>query len=162
MSAADELVDHNLRYADKYDGPRPVIPSRHLAVVTCMDSRMDVHALLGLDLGEAHVIRNAGGVVTDDVIRSLTISQRRLHTESVIVIHHTECGLLNLDEDEFVAELTADAGAPPPWRPGSFADVDASVAASVADLRSSSYLKGTHDIRGFVFDVATGLLREVS
>jgi carbonic anhydrase len=161
MSAADQLVEHNLRYADKYDGPRPVIPSRHLAVVTCMDSRMDVHALLGLELGEAHVIRNAGGVVTDDVIRSLTISQRRLQTESVIVIHHTECGLLNLDEDEFIAELTAEGSAPPPWRPRTFSDVDASVADCVATLRSSPYLKGTHDIRGFVFDVATGLLREV-
>lgn len=123
---------------------------------------MDVHALLGLDLGEAHVIRNAGGVVTDDVIRSLTISQRKLNTESVVVIHHTECGLLNLDEDEFLAELAADAGAPPEWRPRSFADVDADVAESVAALRSSPYLRGTHDIRGFVFDVATGLLREVS
>jgi carbonic anhydrase len=122
---------------------------------------MDVHALLGLDLGEAHVIRNAGGVVNDDVIRSLTISQRRLHTESVVVIHHTDCGLLNLDEDEFIAELTADAGEPPSWRPRTFADVDADVAECVAALRASPYLKGTHDIRGFVFDVATGLLREV-
>lgn len=162
MSAADELIDHNLRYADKYDGPRPVIPSRHLTVVTCMDSRMDVHALLGLDLGEAHVIRNAGGVVTDDVIRSLTISQRKLHTESVVVIHHTNCGLLNLDEEEFIAELTAAAGEPPSWRPRTFVDVDADVAESVATLRSSPYLLGTHDIRGFVFDVDTGLLREVS
>lgn len=161
MSAADELIDHNVRYADKYDGPRPVIPSRHLTVVTCMDSRMDVHAMLGLDLGEAHVIRNAGGVVTDDVIRSLTISQRRLHTESVIVIHHTDCGLLNLDEDEFLAELVADAGSAPSWRPLTFADVDDDVAASVAALRASPYLRGTHDIRGFVFDVATGRLREV-
>ncbi|HVT20533.1 MAG TPA: carbonic anhydrase [Mycobacteriales bacterium] len=162
MSAADELLEHNVRYADKYDGPRPVIPSRHLTVVTCMDSRMDVHALLGLDLGEAHVIRNAGGIVTDDVIRSLAISQRRLHTESVVVIHHTECGLLDLDEDEFVGELVADGASPPTWRPGTFSDVEADVARSVAALRSSPYLKGTHDIRGFVFDVATGLLSEVS
>ncbi|HWC34825.1 MAG TPA: carbonic anhydrase [Mycobacteriales bacterium] len=162
MSAADELIEHNIRYADKYDGPRPVVPARHLAVVTCMDSRMDVHAMLGLELGEAHVIRNAGGVVTDDVIRSLAISQRRLQTESVLVIHHTDCGLLNLDEDAFVAELVADGGEPPSWRPRSFADVDQDVAESVATLRSSPYLKGTHDIRGFVFDVATGLLREIA
>jgi carbonic anhydrase len=161
MSAADELIEHNVRYADKYDGPRPVIPSRHLTVVTCMDSRMDVHAMLGLELGEAHVIRNAGGVVTDDVVRSLAISQRRLRTESVILIHHTDCGLLNLDEDQFVAELAADGAPPPSWRPRTFADVDQDVRESVAALRSSPYLVGTHDIRGFVFDVATGLLREV-
>ena len=162
MSAADELLEHNVRYADKYDGPRPVVPSRHLTVVTCMDSRMDVHALLGLELGEAHVIRNAGGIVTDDVIRSLAISQRRLKTASVVVIHHTDCGLLNLDETEFEAELVADAGSRPTWRAGSFVDVDADVAACVAMLRSSPYLRDTSDIRGFVFDVATGLLREVS
>jgi carbonic anhydrase len=161
MSAADELLEHNVRYADKYDGPRPVVPSRHLTVVTCMDSRMDVHAMLGLELGEAHVIRNAGGVVTDDVVRSLAISQRRLQTESVILIHHTDCGLLNLDEDAFIAELTADAGTPPQWRPRTFADVDQDVRDSIAALRLSPFLRGTHDIRGFVFDVATGLLREV-
>ncbi len=161
MSAADELIENNVRYADKYDGPRPVIPSRHLTVLTCMDSRMDVHAMLGLELGEAHVIRNAGGVVTDDVVRSIAISQRRLRTESVIVIHHDDCGLLNLDEDEFIAELVADSGMRPSWRPRTFADVDQDVKESVAALRASPYLKGTHDIRGFVFDVATGLLREV-
>ncbi|MGN6472933.1 MAG: beta-class carbonic anhydrase [Mycobacteriales bacterium] len=161
MSAADELLENNVRYADKYSGPRPVVPSRHLTVVTCMDSRMDVHALLGLELGEAHVIRNAGGIVTDDVIRSLAISQRRLLTQSVIVIHHTDCGLHNLDEDEFEAELAADAGGPPTWRAGSFSDVDADVAKCVAMLRSSPYLRSTDDVRGFVFDVATGLLREV-
>ncbi|HVS69544.1 MAG TPA: carbonic anhydrase [Mycobacteriales bacterium] len=161
-SAADELIGFNARYADKYTGPRPVIPSRHLTVVTCMDSRMDVHALLGLELGEAHVIRNAGGIVTDDVIRSLTISQRRLKTEAIIVIHHDECGLLNLDEDAFVEELVADGATRPSWRPGTFSDVDASVAASVASLRASSYLKETGDIRGFVFDISTGLLREVT
>src|SRR5579862_9732523 len=110
MSASDELVEFNRRYVEKYDGPRPVVPSRHLTVVTCMDSRMDVHALLGLELGEAHVIRNAGGIVTDDVIRSLAISQRRLKTAAIVVIHHTDCGLLNLDELEFEAELVADAG----------------------------------------------------
>lgn len=123
---------------------------------------MDVHAMLGLDLGEAHVIRNAGGIVTDDVIRSLAISQRRLQTAAVVVIHHTDCGLLNLDQDEFVAELTADAGTPPSWRPGTFADVDADVVASVAALRATPYLRDTSDIRGFVFDVATGLLHEVA
>jgi carbonic anhydrase len=126
-----------------------------------MDSRMDVHAMLGLALGEAHVIRNAGGIVTDDVVRSLTVSQRKMRTRSVLVIHHTDCGLLNLDEDGFTAELTADAGEPPSWRSGTFADVDADVAASVATLRNSPYLADVTDIRGFVFEVATGLLREV-
>ncbi|HEX3708010.1 MAG TPA: carbonic anhydrase [Mycobacteriales bacterium] len=162
MSAADELIAHNVAYAERYAGPRPVVPSRHLTVVTCMDSRMDVHAMLGLELGEAHVIRNAGGIVTDDVERSLAISQRRLSTRSVVVIHHTDCGLLNLDEQAFAAELTADAGAPPSWSSGTFSDVDESVRVSLAGLRNSRYLKSTTDIRGFVFEVATGRLREVS
>ncbi|HEX3897638.1 MAG TPA: carbonic anhydrase [Mycobacteriales bacterium] len=162
MSAADELIAHNVAYAATYLGPRPVVPARHLTVVTCMDSRMDVHAMLGLELGEAHVIRNAGGIVTDDVLRSLAISQRRMQTASVLVIHHTDCGLLNLDEEAFTAELTADAGGPPSWRPGTFCDVDADVAASVATLRASPYLGDVTDIRGFVFEVTTGRLREIS
>jgi carbonic anhydrase len=161
VSAADELFANNATYAERYGGPLPTPPSRRLTVVTCMDSRMDVHALLGLALGEAHVIRNAGGVVTDDVIRSLAVSQRKLNTESVVVIHHTDCGLHNLDEREFTAELAAAAGHPPSWRVGSFSDVDADVRASVSALRSSPYLKTTSDIRGFVFDVETGRLREI-
>jgi carbonic anhydrase len=161
MSAADELLEHNVRYAETHDGSRPAVPSRHVSVVTCMDARIDVHAMLGLGLGEAHVIRNAGGVVTDDVVRSLAISQRKLKTDSVLVIHHTQCGLLDFDEAGFVAELTAEGAAPPAWRPGSFADVDEDVRSGVAALRSSPYLSATQDIRGFVFDVATGLLREV-
>lgn len=161
MSAADELIAHNVAYADRYTGPRPVIPSRHLTVLTCMDSRMDVHAMLGLELGEAHVVRNAGGIVTDDVVRSLAISQRRLRTEAVLVIHHTDCGLLNLDEDAFAAELAADAGAAPSWRSGTFTDVDDDVRKSVAMLRDSPYLQSRTDIRGFVFEVDTGKLREV-
>ena len=162
VSATDDLVAHNVRYTAGYAGPLPVVPSRHLTVVTCMDSRMDVHAMLGLALGEAHIIRNAGGIVTDDVVRSLAVSQRRLRTRSVVVIHHTDCGLLNLDENEFTSELTAAGGAPPPWRVGSFVDVDADVAACVATLRACPYLVDVTDIRGFVFEVATGGLREVS
>ncbi|HVU61041.1 MAG TPA: carbonic anhydrase [Mycobacteriales bacterium] len=161
MSAADELVAHNVGYAKTYPGPRPVVPARHLTVVTCMDSRMDVHAMLGLELGEAHVIRNAGGIVTDDVVRSLAISQRRLRTEAVVVIHHTDCGLLNLDEDAFAAELAADAGSAPSWRSGTFCDVYEDVRKCVAQLQASPYLKTTSDIRGFVFDVDSGLLQEV-
>jgi carbonic anhydrase len=161
VSASDELLANNATYAEEYGGPLPTPPSRRLTVVTCMDSRMDVHALLGLALGEAHVIRNAGGVVTDDVVRSLAVSQRKLRTEAVLVIHHTDCGLLGLDESEFMAELAADAGAPPTWRVGSFSDVDADVRASVAALRASPYLKTRSDIRGFVFEVETGRLREI-
>jgi carbonic anhydrase len=127
-----------------------------------MDSRMDVHAMLGLRLGEAHAIRNAGGVVTDDVIRSLAISQRSLGTTAIAVIHHTECGLLGLDEDAFVDAMVADAGAPPRWRPGSFADADQDVQLSVATLRSSPFLPHRDDIHGFVFEVETGRLRSVS
>jgi carbonic anhydrase len=162
MSVADELFANNSSYAEHYAGPLPTPPSRRLAVVTCMDSRMDVHALLGLGLGEAHVIRNAGGVVTDDVVRSLAVSQRKLSTEAVVVIHHTDCGLLNLDEAAFTAELTADAGAAPSWRVGSFSDVDADVRKSVITLRDSPYLKTRSDIRGYVFEVETGRLRPVS
>jgi carbonic anhydrase len=161
VSAADELIAHNRSYAERYGGPRPVVPARHLTVVTCMDSRMDVHAMLGLELGEAHVIRNAGGIVTDDVVRSLAVSQRKLQTEAVVVIHHTDCGLLNLDEDAFAAELTAAAGTPPTWRSGTFSDVAEDVRTSVAALRGSPYLKTTTDIRGFVFDVDSGLLEEI-
>jgi carbonic anhydrase len=161
VSVADELFANNAIYAEQYVGPLPTPPSRRLAVVTCMDSRMDVHALLGLALGEAHVIRNAGGVVTDDVERSLAVSQRKLNTEAVIVIHHTDCGLHNLDETAFTAELVADAGSAPSWRVGSFSDVDADVRKSVASLRSSRYLKSSGDVRGYVFEVETGRLREV-
>jgi carbonic anhydrase len=162
VSDIGELVAANERYAASYTGGLGVRPTRRLAVVTCMDSRMDVHAMLGLRLGEAHAIRNAGGVVTDDVIRSLAISQRSLGTTAIAVIHHTECGLLGLDEDAFVDAMVTEAGAPPRWRPGSFADPDQDVQLSVATLRSSPFLPHRDDIHGFVFEVDSGRLRSVS
>ena len=161
MSVADELFANNARYAERYEGPLPTPPSRKLAVVTCMDSRMDVHALLGLALGEAHVLRNAGGIVTEDVVRSLVVSQRLLGTEEIVVIHHTKCGLLDLDEAQFTAALEGDAGSRPMWRPGSFHDVDADVRSCVAQLRNTPYLSHTDRVRGFVFEVETGRLRPV-
>jgi carbonic anhydrase len=162
VSLADELAANNARYAEHYQGPLPTPPSRQLAVVTCMDSRMDVHALLGLQLGEAHVLRNAGGIVTEDVIRSLVVSQRLLKTEEIVVIHHTQCGLLDLDEASFTADLERDAGSRPLWRPGTFHDVDADVRSCVAQLRNSPYLSHTDRVTGFVFEVETGRLRPVS
>jgi carbonic anhydrase len=136
-------------------------PSRRLAIVTCMDCRIDLPAALGLAPGEAHVLRNAGGVVTDDVIRSLAISQRRLGTREVMLVHHTECGMEGLDEDELGAELREAAGSPPPFAIGSFADLEADVRESVQRVRRSPFLPHRDAVRGFVYDVATHRLREV-
>jgi carbonic anhydrase len=163
--AADDvtevLLDANRRYAAEFHDPgmdaRPVL---HVAVVTCMDARLDVHALLGLKLGDCHVIRNAGGVVTDDTIRSLTISQRALGTRSVVLIHHTGCGLLGLTED-FRRELEEEVGIRPSWAVECFTDLDQDVRQSMARVRTSPFVPHTDQVRGFVFDVKTGLLREV-
>ncbi len=136
-------------------------PSRRVAIVTCMDARLDLPAALGLQPGEAHVIRNAGGVVTDDVIRSLAISQRLLGTRAVLLAHHTRCGMLGLDDAALRAELTRAAGSEPPFAIGGFADLDGSVRASLARVRSCAFLPHRDHVRGFVYDVDTHLLREV-
>ena len=136
-------------------------PSRRLAVVTCMDCRLDVAGALGLKEGEAHVLRNAGGVVTDDVIRSLAISQRRLGTREVTLIHHTDCGMEKLDEEEFREELREAAGVPPLFLIRSFDDVEADVRQSVLRVRRSEFLPHRDAVRGFVYDVATHRLREI-
>jgi carbonic anhydrase len=133
---------------------------RRVAIVACMDARLDLHAALGLELGDCHTIRNAGGVVTDDIIRSLTISQRALGTRTVVLIHHTGCGLLQLTED-FRTELEHEVGIKPSWAVESFTDLDQDVRQGMARVRTSPFLPHTDDVRGFVFDVATGLLREV-
>ena len=161
MSVTDECLVHNREFARTFGGPMPLVPQRHLAVVACMDSRIDVFACLGLGLGEAHVIRNAGGVVTDDVLRSLAISQHKLQTREILVIHHTECGLQTFTDDEFKNELEASAGRRPTWEDKCFSDVDESVRESVTVLRSSPFLVSVESIRGFVFEVTTGILREV-
>ena len=137
------------------------IPARALAVLTCMDCRIDVYAVLGLRSGDAHVIRNAGGIVTEDMLRSLVVSQRRLNTRSVMVVQHTDCGMLTITDEQFAAELTEAAGQAPDWRAGAFDDLDDSVRRGVRALRASPFLPHAEDVRGFVYDVATGELREV-
>lgn len=160
-TVTDELVQANRRYAETFADPgMDARPVRSVAVVACMDARLDLHAALGLELGDCHTIRNAGGVVTDDTIRSLTISQRALGTRSVVLIHHTGCGLLQLTED-FRHELELEVGQRPSWAVESFKDLDQDVRQSAAKVRSSPFLLHTDDVRGFVFDVTTGLLREI-
>ncbi|MFJ2743994.1 beta-class carbonic anhydrase [Streptomyces sp. NPDC087440] len=157
----DRLVKANQEYASGFSDPgmdaRPVLK---VAVVACMDARLDLHDALGLALGDCHTIRNAGGVVTDDVIRSLTISQRALGTQSVILIHHTNCGLESLTED-FRHEIEDEVGQRPSWAVEAFRDVDQDVRQSMQRVRTSPFLLHTGDVRGFVFDVTTGLLREI-
>ncbi|RST02778.1 carbonic anhydrase [Streptomyces sp. WAC07149] len=160
-SVTDRLVAANKRYAAQFTDPgmdaRPVL---HVAVVACMDARLDLHKALGLELGDCHTIRNAGGVVTDDTIRSLTISQRALGTRSVILIHHTGCGLESLTED-FRHELEDEVGQRPAWAVEAFRDVDQDVRQSMQRVRTNPFLLHKDDVRGFVFDVHTGLLREI-
>lgn len=157
----DRLVELNAGYAEDFRDPgmdaRPVL---QVAVVACMDARLDLHAALGLELGDCHTIRNAGGVVTDDVIRSLTISQRALGTRSVVLIHHTNCGLESLTED-FRQELEREVGQRPVWAVEAYTDADQDVRQSMQRVRTSPFLLHTDDVRGFVFDVTTGLLREI-
>ena len=161
MSVTDELLANNERYAETFHGQRPLPPSAHLAVVACMDARLNVYAILGLEEGQAHVIRNAGGVVTDDEIRSLTISQRLLGTTSIILIHHTDCGMLTFTDDQFKASIQQEVGIKPEWAAEAFPDLDEDVQQSIARIKASPFIPHTDDVRGFVFDVGTGRLREV-
>lgn len=162
MSVTDEYLENNRRYAETFSGPLPLPPSRGVAVVACMDARMDVYRILGLAEGEAHVIRNAGGVVTDDEIRSLAISQRLLGTREIVLIHHTDCGMLTFTDDAFKASIQAETGIKPEWAAESFDDLDTDVRQSMARIAASPFVPHTDQVRGFVFDVATGLLREVA
>lgn len=161
MGITDELLANNKAYAAEYVPDRPLKPARELAVVACMDSRLDVFALLGLEIGDAHIMRNAGGVVTDDMIRSLTISQRKLGTREIILVHHTDCGALTFTDDELRNELLDETGLKPSWSPESFKDLDADLRQSMERLRRSPFLVDSTQVRGFVFDVHTGQLREV-
>jgi len=161
MSVTDEYLANNRRYAEQFAGPLPLPPARHVAVVACMDARLNVYGILGLAEGEAHVIRNAGGVVTDDEIRSLAISQRLLGTREIILIHHTDCGMLTFTDDGFKQQIQAETGIKPPWAAEAFADLEVDVRQSVARIKASPFVPHTDQVRGFVFDVATGLLNEV-
>ena len=161
MSKTDELLE-NKRYAESAGRLLPAHSAAVVAVIACMDARLDVYAVLGLKAGEAHVIRNAGGVVTDDEIRSLAISQRLLGTTEIILIHHTDCGMLTFTDDNFKAALQQETGIKPAWSAEAFSDLDADVRQSIRRIRASPFVPRTDAIRGFVFDVTTGLLREVS
>lgn len=163
MSNTDELLANNERYASSFDkADLPLPPARKVAVVACMDARLNVYGMLGLTEGDAHVIRNAGGVVTDDEIRSLAISQRLLGTEEIVLIHHTGCGMLTFTDEEFRGAIEKDTGIRPSWAAEAFPDLDADVRQSIARIKASPFIPHKDSVRGFVYDVETGRLREVS
>jgi len=162
MSVTDDLLANNERYAESFRGPLPLPPAKHVAVVACMDARLNVYGALGLNEGEAHVIRNAGGVITEDEIRSLAISQRLLGTEEIILIHHTDCGMLTFTDEDFKQSIQDDTGIKPHWSPESFTDLGSDVRQSIARIKASPFIPKTNNVRGFVFDVATGRLNEAA
>ncbi len=163
MTATDEFLQNNDTYAAGFDrGDLPMPPGRKVAVIACMDARLNVYGMLGLQEGDAHVIRNAGGVVTDDEIRSLAISQRLLGTEEIILIHHTDCGMLTFKDDDFKAAIEQDTGIKPEWAAEAFSDLDADVRQSIARIKASPFVPSKDSIRGFVYEVETGRLREVT
>jgi len=163
MSATDELLRNAEAYrADFHKGDLPLPPARQVAVVACMDARLNPYGLLGLEEGDAHVIRNAGGAVTEDVIRSLTISQRLLGTEEIVLIHHTDCGMLTFSDDAFRRSIQDETGVRPPWAAEAFVDLEEDVRQSIARVRSSPFIPRRDRVRGFVYDVTTGGLSEVA
>ena len=162
MSATDELLANNERYARSFTkGGLAMPPKKKLAVLACMDARLDVHKILGLDEGDAHVIRNAGGVVTDDAIRSLVISQRLLGTDEIILIHHTDCGMLTFKDDEVKRQIQQDTGVRPHFALEAFGDLEDDVRQSIARIEASPFIPRKSSVRGFVYDVRTGRLDEV-
>jgi carbonic anhydrase len=163
MSVTDELLKNNEEYAESFDqGDLPLPPAKKLAVVACMDARLDPHRILGLERGDAHVIRNAGGVVTDDGIRSLAISQRLLGTEEIVLIHHTDCGMLTFSDEDFRGQIQEDTGIKPAWSAEPFSDLEEDVRQSIARIESSPFIPNKDSVRGFVYEVETGKLREVA
>ena len=162
MTVTDEYLANNARYAEGFSGPLPMPPSKQIAIVACMDARLNVYGLLGLGDGEAHVIRNAGGVITDDEIRSLAISQRLLGTREIMLIHHTDCGMLTFTDDAFKRSIQDETGVKPAWGAESFADLDEDVRQSIARIKASPFIPRNDAVRGFVYEVETGRLREVS
>lgn len=162
MTENGDLINNSTAYARTFDrGALERPPARKLAIVTCMDARIDTASLLGLREGDAHIIRNAGGVITDGEIRSLAISQRMMHTEEIFLIHHTDCGMQSFSEDEFRAELRSDTGEEPPWPIEAFKDIELDVRKSMARVRTSPFLPHRDKVRGFIYEVETGVLREV-
>lgn len=162
MSAIDHLAHANALYAETFPGARPVKPKLRLAIVTCMDSRLDLFGALGLDIGDAHLIRNAGGIPTDDALRSLALSQRALGTREIVVIHHTQCGMDNFDDAAFRAELESETGEAPPWRVEGFTDLQADTRRSIETIRNCPWLPHRDSVRGFIFDVTTATITEVA
>jgi carbonic anhydrase len=163
MSVIDELIANNEVYASRFDkGSLPLPPAKKLAVVACMDARLDPAGVLGLTEGDAHVIRNAGGVVTDDEIRSLAISQRLLGTEEIILIHHTDCGMLTFSDDDFRLAIQEETGIKPEWAAEAFSDLEEDVRQSVGRIHASPFIPRKDNVRGFVYEVETGRLREVT
>lgn len=160
-TAIDELVRNAHAHAGNFRGPRAVVPQRHLAIVTCMDSRIDNFAIFGLDSGEAHIIRNAGGIVTDDILRSLVVSQRVLQTREVLLMHHTNCGLHKADESGMREQIRAETGDAPEYAFGAFPDLEQAVRASIARVRAHPFLPHRDRVRGFIYDVDSGDVREV-
>ncbi|MGH7684067.1 MAG: beta-class carbonic anhydrase [Vulcanimicrobiaceae bacterium] len=161
MPEIERLFSNALQHEHRFEGARSVVPALHAAIVTCMDSRIDVFRIFGLQSGEAHILRNAGGIVTSDILRSLVLSQRLLKTNAVILMHHTDCGLQKVDEAKISDELLAETGQLPPYAFGAFQDVDAAVRVAVKRVREHPFLQHRDNVRGFVYDVATGRVREV-
>ena len=163
MSVTDELLENNAAYAESFDkGDLPLPPARGVAIVACMDARLDVHKILGLQEGDAHVIRNAGGVITDDEIRSLTISQRLLGTREIVLIHHTDCGMLTFSDDELKAQIHEEVGMKPHFSMESFSDLEEDVRQSIRRIRANPFIPHKESVRGFIYEVETGRLREVN
>jgi carbonic anhydrase len=163
LSVTDELLENAALYADSFDhGELPLPPAKGVAVVACMDARLNVYGLLGLNEGDAHVIRNAGGVITDDEIRSLSISQRLLGTREIVLIHHTDCGMLTFSDDEFRRQVQQETGIKPEWAAEAFDDLDADVRQSIARIKASPFIPHKESVRGFIYDVKSGSLTEVS
>ena len=163
MSVTDELLENNAAYAEAFDkGDLPMPPAKHIAIVTCMDARLSPYVMLGLKEGDAHVIRNAGGVITDDEIRSLAISQRLLGTREIMLIHHTDCGMLTFSDDELKQQIQEDVGVKPHFSMESFTDLEEDVRQSIARVQNSPFIPNKDSVRGFVYEVETGRLREVS
>jgi carbonic anhydrase len=162
MTVTDELLQNNARYAEGFDkGDLPLPPAGGVAVVACMDARLHVSKILGLEEGDAHIIRNAGGVVTDDAIRSLAISQRLLGTREIILIHHTDCGMLTFKDDEFRRQIQEETGVRPEWAAEAFSDLDDDVRQNIARIKESPFIPHKASVRGFVYEVESGKLREV-
>ena len=163
MTVTDELLQNNEAYAESFDkGALPLPPAKGVAVVACMDARLNVYGMLGLQEGDAHVIRNAGGVITDDEIRSLAISQRLLGTREIVLIHHTDCGMLTFSDDEVKQQIQEDVGIKPHFPMESFTDLEEDVRQSIARIQASPFIPNKDSVRGFVYEVETGRLREVA